>query len=304
MSGDKVTKPQTRISFKNLQEKIEEIKQKRDELNNKTKEYINILQEIENKIADLLKTAKNVYKKKRDQWNDKVQILKKKKLEFKDLLNKLMEEKSKLSPNGKRQNILSQIRRIERKIESLERRIETENLDLNEENEIIDKIQKLAEKKEELLKEQKNSEQYILDRKIEIVKINLNRIYDKLTKWSDKSQRNHLKMLEAYEKVNELREKKRKLEELLIENKKTADQYHEQYLKLLAQKKKMNRGKRPQKSRSQRVRSSKPKVKNNNKQAELLEKIKQDKLAMALEKQKAGKRLNIFEARLILEQGK
>jgi hypothetical protein len=35
---------------------------------------------------------------------------------------------------------------------------------------------------------------------------------------------------------------------------------------------------------------------------EELEKLKQDKLAEALEKQKAGKKLNLFEARLILEK--
>ncbi|GAJ21126.1 unnamed protein product, partial [marine sediment metagenome] len=35
-----------------------------------------------------------------------------------------------------------------------------------------------------------------------------------------------------------------------------------------------------------------------------LDKLKQEKLAVALEKQKAGKKLNLFEARLILEQSK
>ena len=34
----------------------------------------------------------------------------------------------------------------------------------------------------------------------------------------------------------------------------------------------------------------------------MIEKMKKDKLAEALEKQKAGKKLNLFEARLILGQ--
>ena len=45
----------------------------------------------------------------------------------------------------------------------------------------------------------------------------------------------------------------------------------------------------------------------NNKKAsenQLLEKMKQEKLATALEKQKAGKKLNLYEARLIFEQSK
>ena len=40
------------------------------------------------------------------------------------------------------------------------------------------------------------------------------------------------------------------------------------------------------------------------KRNELLAKIKQDKLATALEKQKSGQKLNLFEARLILERAK
>ena len=37
---------------------------------------------------------------------------------------------------------------------------------------------------------------------------------------------------------------------------------------------------------------------------EELEKLKQNKLAIALEKQKSGKKLNLYEARLILESSK
>ena len=45
-------------------------------------------------------------------------------------------------------------------------------------------------------------------------------------------------------------------------------------------------------------------MKHSSKNDELLEKMKKDKRATALEKQKAGKKLNLYEARLILEQGK
>jgi uncharacterized coiled-coil DUF342 family protein len=55
----------SRISYKELQEKIEKFRGKRDELNKKTKEYINELQEIETEINKSLKTARDVYKKKR-----------------------------------------------------------------------------------------------------------------------------------------------------------------------------------------------------------------------------------------------
>jgi len=154
--------------------------------------------------------------------------------------------------------------------------------------------------KQKLLLEQGSNDLFRIERKLEIVKINLNKIYEQLNKWSNKSQENHAKMLEVYQKVDYLREKKKVMEEDLIDNKKKADQYHEQYLKLMNQKKKLTRGRKPYRQN----RKLNLKIEEVNKKQEMIEKIKQDKLALALEKQKAGKKLNLFEARLILEKSK
>ncbi|MFX0104123.1 MAG: hypothetical protein ACFE75_01375 [Candidatus Hodarchaeota archaeon] len=304
MSRERSHKAQkSRTSFRGLQFQIEELRQKRDDLNKKTKNYINDLQKNEIEIANSLKIAKEKYRKKRDYWNNKVKQLKDKKIEYKTLLDYLIEEKKNLQKIEKDSNddkqILS-IKQIERKIDNLERRIETEKLDINEENAIIDKIRELAAIKTEFFSEQRNSELFKIERKIEIVKINLNKIYEQLSKWSDKSQENHAKMLEVFQKVDKLKENKKKLEEELIENKKKADQYHEQYLKVISQRKKNYKGKksyRPAKKPSPKI----DQIANKN---QMLEKIKQDKLATALEKQKAGKKLNLYEARLILEKSK
>ncbi|MFX1418065.1 MAG: hypothetical protein ACFE9N_04000 [Promethearchaeota archaeon] len=293
----------SRISFRDLQFQIEHLRQKRDELNEKTKEYINNLQEIETEIANRLKIAKEKYKKKRDYWNNKVKQLKEKKIEYKTLLDNLIEEKKKLQKSEKDsiddKQILS-IKQIERKIDNLERRIETEKLDINEENTIIDKIRELAAMKQEFFSEQRNSELFKIERKIEIVKINLNKIYEQLNKWSDKSQENHSKMLQEFQNVDKLKEDKKKFEEELIENKKTADRFHEQYLKLMNQSKKIYRGKKPYRPAKKPPTKSDQKSKKN----QMIEKLKQDKLETALQKQKEGKKLNLFEARLILEKSK
>lgn len=292
---------------------IEDYKQKRDDLNKKTKEFINSLQEIEVEINSALKLAKDSYKKKRDYWNDKVKKLKDKKNEYKDLLDNLTEERKKFKkPKGasKETKTFTSIRALDRKIENLERSIETDNLDMNQENAIVDQIKELSAKKQELLSEQKSDELFKIERKIEIVKINLNKIYEQLTKWSNRSQDYHGKMMEMYDKVNQLREQKKQQEEELIENKRSADEFHEKYLEYMNQKKKRAKtkkgqpggkpkqgGKRPGK---QSFRTSSVSSKND----ELLEKMKQDKLATAIEKQKAGKKLNIYEARLFLENNK
>jgi len=304
MSKDKANT--SRVSFKDIQVQIEDFKHKRDDLNKKTKEYINDLQEIENEIVNDLKSAKEVYKKKRDYWNSKVKKLKEKKLEYKKLMDDLLEEKKKYQKpkdDNYVTNYYTSIKQIEKKIDSFERRIETEKLDIPEENSIIDQIKELATKKQEFLKEQQNENLFKIERKIEIVKINLSRIYEQLSKLSNKSQEYHSKMIELFKKVDELKDTKMKKEEKLIENKKTADQYHEQFLNLMAQLKKSNKrkgGRRPYGSQSKSPKSIRRKQPS--KQSEMLEKLKQDKLVAALEKQKAGKRLNLFEARLIFEQ--
>lgn len=306
MSKDKTNKFE--VPPRDLQHQIEDYRQRRDDLNKKTKEYINSLQNIETEISNYLQTAKKVYKKKRDYWNDKVKKLKEKKIEYKNLLDNFIEEKKKYQKANKNNDITKQfasIKQIERKIESLERKIETENLNISEENDIVDVIKDLTQKKQEFLNAQQNENVFKLERKIEIVKINLNKIYEQLNKWSNKSQEYHAKMLELFQKIDELKESKKIKEEELIENKKTADSYHEQFLLLMNQRKKSNKGKGRRSSyKSSKTRPMTDRIKKFNKQNELLEKMKQDKLAVALEKQKAGKKLNLFEARLILEQPK
>ena len=287
-------------SFKDIQLQIEEFRAKRDNLNQKTKSYINELQEIDNEIEKLLKVSRENYKKKRDYWNKKVKQLKEKKIEYKDMLEASIEERKNLNKNNKFGNdnkSFVSIKQIERKIENLERRIETENLDISEENIIVDKIKELAEIKQEFLAEQKNTDYFKIERKIQIIKINLNKIYEQLTKWSNKSQKYHSKLQEVYDKINSLKEKKKHIEEDLIENKKLADNYHDQFLKVMNKRKKVSKGKKGYRS----PKRPKPNFSYNQKKNEELEKLKQDKLATALEKQKAGKKLNLYEARLILE---
>ncbi len=293
----------TTQSIDDIQNKLEALRKSRDDLNKKTKEYISSLQDIDNQINDFLRTARDIYKKKRDYWNEKVKQLKVKKNEYKDLFDRLIEDRKKLldsKTEGKSAKRGISLKDIDRKIEGLERTIETENLEIEKENEIVDKIKELWDSKNGLLKEQQSDEYYKIERKIELVKINMNKIYEQLEKWSNKSQENHLKMLDLYQKVNELRDQKKKIEEELIENKKAADSFHEQFLEVVNQKKKLGKVKKAPRQRRQKGKTS---YKSNmpNKSDPALEKLKQEKLASALEKQKTGQKLNLFEARLVLE---
>ncbi|MHA1235068.1 MAG: hypothetical protein ACTSQL_08295 [Promethearchaeota archaeon] len=199
MSKVNANTPQTsKNSFRELQNQIEEFRQKRDDLNKKTKDFINKLQKIDTEIDKSLNVAKEDYKKKRDYWNTKVKKLKDKKNEYKDLLDTVIVEKKKIlqkSKKGKKSNNYISVRQIEKKIDNLERRIEIETLDILEENAMVDEIRDLAQIKHDFLAEQQDTDLYKIERKIQIVKINLNKIYEQLNKWSSKSQDYHAKML-------------------------------------------------------------------------------------------------------------
>jgi uncharacterized coiled-coil DUF342 family protein len=305
MSKEKVNPPQnSRISFQELQSQIEEFRKKRDYLNNKTKDYINQLQNLDSEIGKYLNLAKENYKKRRDYWNEKVQKVKEKKIEYKKMLEATYDEKKALqgfNTNNKTDKKFRSLKQIERKIEGLERIIETENLDISEENSIIDKIKDLMQEKQQYLADQQNTDIFKIERKIQIIKINLNKIYEQLNKWSNKSQNYHSKMQETYQIINDLKRKKKQVEEDLIENKKAADNFHDKFLRLMNQKKKISKKQKNYKSSSKKFKKN---YRSNSKREEKIEKIKKDKLATALEKQKAGKKLNLYEARLILEKSK
>ena len=180
--NNSINSQNSRTSFKNLQILTDDFRKKRDDLNLKTKSIINDLQEIETDIDKNLKDAKEKYKKKRDYWNNKVKALKEKKLEYKTLFDKLLEEKRAIQKKGKNPDHPISLKQVERKISNLERKIETENLDMAEENAIVDIIKELAESKQALFAEQENNDFFKIERKIEIVKINLNKIYEQLNK--------------------------------------------------------------------------------------------------------------------------
>jgi len=288
--------PQTsKNSFRELQQQIEDFRQKRDDLNKKTKDFITKLQTIDTEIDNYLNLAKDDYKKKRDYWNSKVGKLKSKKNEYKEILDKFVDQKKEIlkkSKKGKDPKKYVSIKQIDKKIENLERRIEIENLDILEENAMVDEIRDLTIVKQTFLAEQPDNDLGKIERKIQIVKINLNKIYEQLTKWSKRSQDYHSKMLQNYQAVNELREEKKALEEKLIENKKAADAYHEKFLSVMNKRKKESKGYQSNYS-SKKPRYNKRPYSARNR---ALEKLKQEKQKEAEKRdhRMLGQKLDLF----------
>lgn len=296
-------------SFKILQEKLKGVRRERNNLNKDIKESINSFLMIESEIIKSLLAAKEGCNKQRDRWNRKIRKLRNQKIEYKHLLDNLIEEKKKIQEprinNKNLKQIISikhSIKEIESNIDKLESIIRTENLEINEENDLVEKIRALEEKKQELIAAQQDNDFYKIQRKIEIVELKIKRINVQLDKWPNKRRKSHIKMLNLYLKANELqnelKNKKKKIEKELKETKNIADGYLSHFLKLINSEKEISRIKRILEARY-RPEPSLPKYIRNKK---LFKRFKKEKLAIALDKKKEGKRMDFYEYKLILEE--
>ena len=100
----------------------------------------------------------------------------------------------------------------------------------------------LVKREQKQIAAHQNNEFYKNLRKIKFVEVKLKRIHEQLNKWSNKKRNYHIKMLDLYRKAKELKDNPKKMEEELIENKKAADRYHEQYLQVMNQNRKNSKG--------------------------------------------------------------
>jgi len=284
------------VLFNSLLQKIEVVKRKRNELNKKVKEYISSFQIIETELVDSFLTARELYNKRWKYCNKKIKTLKKKKIEYEYLLDSLLEEKEILQnprTNSKglelKESVNNSIKQINYKIRNLEKRIKSELLNINEENELIEKISRLNKKKKELILELQRCELYKNQRKIEFIDIKLKINFEQLNKWVIKRRCSHEVLLDLFQKVYKLNNNKKKMERELSDNKRAAEHYFNQFSKTLIRNKKAKQKEMPWFRLSMKNKA-------------IFKKFKQERLASALEKQKAGKKLDFFEYRLILDQ--
>jgi len=110
-------------------------------------------------------------------------------------------------------------------------------------------------------------------------------------------------MLDLYRKAREFENFKKKMEKELIENKEAADQYYPQFLELFGQNEKIIRDRINYKLKNQKQIHT-PMLDYVIEQKKSYKKLMKERLAIALEKQKAGKRIDISEFRLILKKSK
>ena len=306
------------------QKEIKELVNKRNQLNNKIKRYIKSFQMAEYEIYKSLFNTKEYYNKKRYYSTKKIRKLRRKVLEYEDILDFLITERNKLKKPDLNRNLLNLIKCLDNSIKEINYRIISFNekiknhiLRIEEEIYIVEKISKLEKKKQKRVKllselkkvkitELQSTDYYKTDSRIKLFETGLMEINRDLIKWSNKRKNYHKKMLDLYREAKEFRNFKKEMENKLKENKDTADHYYQHYLEIMNQNERdiINKIWFKPKAKPQLRELITPRLESIITRKKMFKQFKNERLAIALEKQKLGKKLDFYEFKLILDQPK
>lgn len=314
----------------NALEKVKEFVFEREQLNSKLKNYILYLQNIDSKIFNALVNAREFYVEKRYKYNAQLEELKRNRVEYEQQWNRLRTKLKALPKPVIDSNISVSIEYTKRALENivnnidiLNEKLEDQILAIEEENEIIEKLRDLeinkqkninvlADLEQKQIKTFQNSEYNITKKKIQNLESKLYEIYENLYLFSFERLMTHKKMLGLYKNAREFDNIKQEIVEELKESRSNADEYHQLFLKLMDQNKKVllanlsSRSKRKVQPKTM----TPPKVILTPKEKAIIKKKKkfkrheQRKLEIAIEKQRSGRRLDFYELQLIMKHSK
>jgi hypothetical protein len=310
--------------FHKWQKNIINFELKRNLASKELENYIKSFRNIDSEIVKSLFAAKEFYAKKRRYYRKKIKNLKQKNIEFKRLLEYAYKERERVKkPKFKDEisttikHIKDSIEKIEYKIYNLNNKIEEQTLDVDEESNIIEEIQNLNREKQinlrhlkklrvDLSQEMQNNMYFKTIRIIEIIEINLKEISKNLNKWFKRRINSHKYVLELYRKAKQFENIKKQIENELVKAKQTNDKNLQLFYKIkdksLQQAFQDHLKRYRKKIKEEEIHKSKTKYIIQKKRSK--KKYTKEKLAHALEKQKAGKRLDFYELKLILEHSK
>ncbi|MGZ7118937.1 MAG: phosphoserine phosphatase SerB [Methanobacterium sp.] len=252
--------------------KLSEITRKRDALNEEAKSQKQIRDELNAGIKENLSKAIE-YRNERDKTNQEVKKYKKLRDETNNKL-KTMEWES-----GRRDVI-----NIEKEIKRIDKTIETEVLDIRKENELIKRVQDLSKQLQGMQKDVKAQKEAL-----ELKELSES-YHQKVVEFSDEAQLTHEKMLEYFQKIDEIRINADEAHNKFIEIKNSASQKHDEVKECFVQIRKINK----------RLDKVKAKTRSFETQVSDKKNKKEKERAMDIyEKFKEGKKLNTDELMLL-----
>jgi len=203
--------------------KLSELTEERNTLNEEAKSQRQIRDELNTDIKENLNSAIE-YRDKRDKTNEEVRKYKKLREKTNDKL-KTMEWES-----GRRDII-----NMEKEIKRIDKTIETKVLDIRKENELIKKVQDLSKKLHEMQEDEKVQKEALELRELS------ESYHLKVVEFSKEAQSNHEKMLEYFQKIDEIRTSADEAHNTFIKIKNEASRKHEEVKETLGQIRKINR---------------------------------------------------------------
>ncbi|MGZ7049282.1 MAG: phosphoserine phosphatase SerB [Methanobacterium sp.] len=252
--------------------KLSEITRERDALNEEARSQKQIRDELNAGIKENLSKAIE-YRNKRDKTNQEVKKYKKLRDETNNKL-KTMEWES-----GRRDVI-----NIEKEIKRIDKTIETEVLDIRKENELIKRVQDLSKQLQGMQKDVKAQKEAL-----ELKELSES-YHQKVVEFSDEAQITHEKMLEYFQKIDEIRINADEAHNKFIEIKNSASQKHDEVKECFVQIRKINK----------RLDKVKAKTRSFETQVSDKKNKKEKERAMDIyEKFKEGKKLNTDELMLL-----
>jgi len=251
---------------------LTKVAENRDKLNQEAKDFRTLRDDLNRSLKENLNKAIE-FRNKRNKFNEEVEKNKK----LREKANK--ELKTMEWASGKKDRI-----NIENEIKKIEKTIETKVLDIRKENELVKKSTDLRKKLKEIQEDEEVREEAIELRKIS------ESYHSKVVEFSDEAQIAHDKMLEYFNKTDEIRAKADDAHKKFIECKEKASKKHDEFKAILDEIHKINK-------KIGRVKSEKRHIENKaSKKRNLQEKEKAEEI---YQKFKEGKKLSTDELLLL-----
>lgn len=238
MSSTNINLDELEREYNELTADIEEVRNKRDERNQITKDLISMIKSLNKNIKQHLQKASE-FKEKRDMFNELVQRAKNNRIttqialeQLRKRLNEIKEKYKDIKPINREQKI--KIKKLKSAVRAKSMEIQTKpDLTLDDEDRLIKEIEELEIKLGDLTQgSQARIEYSKVISQFPQYRSQLRNFHQEVLENSEESQKNHEAMLKEYGQVDQIREKIAALERELNENRKIADDFHSRLIGL------------------------------------------------------------------------
>ena len=207
----------------------------RDELNDKTKEWVEKRDSLNAQVRDIVDQAAK-HRETRDELNVKVREAKEQRDQWNKAVNEQLEKVSKIRKDNMPKNNGPSVQRLKKELKALEFKQMTSVLSKGKEQELIDQMAKLqAEITEREKVYDQNDDVKGAMGELNGAKEKAEFYHHKVAEYAESAQAEHDAMIALYEKADALRKEADAAQEAFIANKVNSDEEHKKYVENVRQ---------------------------------------------------------------------